>query len=60
MISLYKDPKGENMFFKSHKSDSVFTSQHTQGNIDNTEMVVALKRRVSELEDIVSDQAKVG
>ena len=57
MVSLYKDPNGENIFSKSHRSGDGFSTQLSPGNGVQTEMIVTLQRRVSELEGIVSDQA---
>ena len=58
MVSLYKDPNGENIFTKTHRTGSgPQTSQLTPASGEKTEIILTLQRRVSELEDIVSSQA---
>lgn len=54
MVALYKDPKGEKIFSK-YGTQPTFKSQQgpvTESNIGTTDS--ALKKRVQELENIIS------
>lgn len=58
MVSLYKDPKGENIFKKSSMSDHPSMLTNVNTNVKTSE-VFTLKNKIKELEAEIEVSRKV-
>ena len=58
MVGLYMDPQGENVFTKTSQSDKHSTDQSSKSESTSENTVATLKRRVTELETMLTESQK--